>query len=68
MLLDISYCRQKLFASLQANLGKMFDDDVIESRVLSNGLNSELLLELKLTTKERQVKFQQDEQSEQKIK
>jgi len=28
----------------------MFPDDVLESRVLSNGLNSELMMEIKLTT------------------
>ena len=53
-MLDISYCRQKLFASLQANLSQMFPDDLLESKVISNGLNPELLMEIKLTTKARQ--------------
>ena len=62
-LLDISYCRQKLFASLQANLSQMFPDDLLESKVISNGLNPELLMEIKLTTKARQQKQLQDELS-----
>ena len=44
----------------------MFPDDVLESRVLSSGLNSELLMEIKLTEKERQLKLQQDEKTLQK--
>jgi hypothetical protein len=53
-MLDISYCRQKLFMSLQANLVKMFPNDLLITSVQNNGgLSSELWMEITLTTKDR---------------
>ena len=67
MLLDISYCRYKLFSSLQKNLGLMFPKDVLVTEIEVDNLNSEMFMKITLTKQQRQEQKKQCEKEMQKI-
>jgi hypothetical protein len=60
MMLDISFCRQKLFQSLIDNIPLMFPKDCLETSLKIDDMNLTMFLEIRLTTSERQQQRQDD--------